>query len=268
MKSRIDKLLASNGFGSRRDIKRMLKSRAFLVNGAAVVDPGTVVDSETDSFSWEGKAFKPREKAYLMLNKPSGVVTSTSDPGHDTVMDLLAEPWSLMDLHPVGRLDIDTEGLLLLTNDGPLTHRLTSPKTGVDKTYEARLRDPVGQSAFEEYRAAFGRGVTFHDGYTTLPAKLDLPSNGDADGPNAVQSGAFPRDAVLLTVQEGKYHQVKKMFKTVGNEVIALRRISMGPVRLDRALPPGGYRELSESEIRALRLAVGNDAPVDGESAP
>lgn len=260
MKSRIDKLLAANGFGSRRDIKRLLKGRTFLVNGAVVVDPGTIVNSESDTFEWEGKPYKPKEKVYLMLNKPAGVVTSTADPGHDTVIDLLEEPWSNMELHPVGRLDFDTEGLLVLTNDGPLTHRLTSPKTGVDKTYIAGLRDPVDQAMFEDYRQRLERGVTFHDGYTTLPARLELPAS--SASPSVP---AFPVSDLQLTIQEGKYHQVKKMFKTLGNEVTALRRVSMGPLALDPNLLPGTYRELSEDEIRSLKLAVGNGADDEAE---
>jgi len=252
MKSRIDKLLASNGFGSRRDIKRLLKSGTFVVNGRAVTDSGTVVDPESDVLEWEGKPFNPRVHAYIMLNKPAGVVTSTADPEHDTVIDLLAEPWSLMSLHPVGRLDRDTEGLLLLTNDGPLTHRLTSPKTGVDKTYRAGVRDPVDEKAFAAYREAFATGVTFHDGYTTLPARLEAPAK-----------AAFPLAELILTIQEGKYHQVKKMLKTQGNEVVALSRLSMGPLELDPALGPGDYRELSDAEVQALRGAVYGDGGKD-----
>lgn len=258
MKSRIDKLLASNGFGSRRDIKRLLKSRTFLVNGEVTVDPAVIVDPETDTFEWDGKPFLPKTRVYLMLNKPAGVITSTADPDHDTVIDLLIEPWSRMSLHPVGRLDVDTEGLLVLTNDGPLTHRLTSPKTGVDKTYLARLRDPVSQETFESYRDSFARGVTFHDGYTTLPARLELPGTETGDVPS--RSEAFPCAELRLTIQEGKYHQVKKMFKTVGNEVTALRRLSMGPLSLDPLLGSGAWRELTPEEVRALRAAVGKGA--------
>ncbi len=264
MKGRIDKLLASNGLGSRRDIKRLLKSRVFTVNGETVTDPSVIVDFEADSFTLEGKAFRSRTFAYLMLNKPAGVVTSTADPNHGTVLDLLDAPWSRMSLHPVGRLDRDTEGLLLLTNDGPLTHRLTSPKTGVDKTYRAVLRDPVDAATFGDYRARFAAGVTFHDGYTTLPARLFAAAPVPRDSPAAADADpAFPLTEAFLTIQEGKYHQVKKMFLTVGNEVTNLSRLSMGPLVLDPALASGEWRELTEGEIAALRRAVLDGDPQD-----
>jgi len=245
MKSRLDKLLADNGFGSRRDIKKMLKGGIFLVNGAVRTDPGFMVDPEGDVFTHRGEPFLPRGEIYLMLNKPLGVVTSTSDPLHATVMDLLEERWRPFGLFPVGRLDYDTGGLLLLTNDGPLTHRLTSPKTGVDKTYRVLLRDAVDEPTFEEYRGRFERGVRFHDGHLTLPAVLELP-----------RGHSFPAALVDLTIQEGKYHQVKKMFKVVGNEVAGLTRTAMGPLTLDPSLAPGSYRELTEAEVGALRGAA------------
>lgn len=240
MKSRLDKILAGNGFGSRRDIKRILREGTLLVNGAPCRDPAAQVDPETDDLVLDGAPLAIRTSAYLMLNKCSGVVTSTDDPGHRTVIDLLGEPYSRMDLFPIGRLDLDTEGLLVITNDGPLTHRLTSPKTGVDKTYFARLRDPVDEAMFSDYSARFRAGVSFHDGYTCQPAAI-----------------ARSADGFLLTIQEGKYHQVKKMFKVVGNEVVYLKRVSMGSLSLDPSLAPGAYRELTDGEIAALRADVG-----------
>lgn len=237
--SRLDKVLAANGFGSRRDIKRVLKEGRLRVNGVVRADPATPVDPDRDSFELDGQMLAIRTSVYLMLNKPAGVVTSTDDPGHETVIDLLGEPWSKMELFPVGRLDVDTEGLLVITNDGPLTHRLTSPRTGVDKTYQARLRDPLDGIRFAEYRERFASGVTFKDGYTCLPARLE-------------RSGSDPA-SVFLTIQEGKFHQVKKMFKAVGNEVLYLRRVSMGSLALDMSLAPGAYRELTAGEITLLR---------------
>lgn len=272
---RIDKLFADNGFGSRRDIKRLLHSRAVEVNGVVCADASFRVDPERDVFTVEGKPFRPRTTVYLMLNKPAGVITSTDDPAHRTVMDLLAPPWSLMDLFPVGRLDLDTEGLLVLTNDGPLTHRLTSPKTGVNKTYLAVLRDPVDEAAFARYDAALRTGITFHDGYTCLPAVLARADNtgchtdSDASAEHVpstprVQSSLHvpsiplndPYRAVLLTIREGKYHQVKKMFKALGNEVVYLKRVSMGSLYLDPALAPGAWRELTQDEALLLREGV------------
>ena len=248
MKSRLDKILSTSGYGTRRDVKRILRERAITVNGVVCVDPGMIVDPETDDITLEGKPLELRETVYLMLNKPSGVVTSTDDPLHRTVMDLFDEPWSRMSLFPIGRLDFDTEGLLVITNDGPLTHRLTSPKTGVDKTYFAILRDPVSDSRFAEYVARFRNGVSFSDGYTTLPAIL---TRADASLPSSViGNGSFA--SVLLTIQEGKFHQVKRMFKAVENEVIYLKRVSMGPLVLDPSLEPGSYRQLTDVEIAEL----------------
>jgi 16S rRNA pseudouridine516 synthase len=246
MKSRLDKVLAANGFGSRREIKRLLKNRALCVNGAVVTDPATVIDPEVDSLTLEGAPLELRTSVYLMMNKPSGVITSTDDPDHQTVIDLLDPPFSGMELFPIGRLDVDTEGLLVITNDGPLTHRLTSPKTGVDKTYYARLRDPVDAAAFAAYEKLFREGVTFRDGYTCLPARL-------------ARAGA-EENGMFLTIQEGKYHQVKKMFRVVDNEVAYLKRVSMGVLALDPELAPGAYRELTDDEVSLLRDAVGMGA--------
>lgn len=244
MKSRLDKVLSSGGFGTRRDVKRLLRTRAITVNGAPCVDPATVIDPEADQLALHGVPLEIKTTVYLMLNKVAGVVTSTDDPMHRTVMDLLAEPWSRMDLFPIGRLDGDTEGLLIITNDGPLTHRLTSPKTGVDKTYFVRLRDGMDSASFDECAGRFREGVTLGDGYMTLPSILARPE------------GASPSE-VLLTIQEGKYHQVKRMFKAVGNEVVYLKRVSMGPIALDSALEPGEYRELSPDEVALLREGHG-----------
>ncbi|HNY20520.1 MAG TPA: pseudouridine synthase [Treponemataceae bacterium] len=239
MKSRLDKLLSANGFGSRKEIKRLLKDRVVAVNGVRRVDPSTDVDPELDAITLDGEPLRILTTVYLMLNKPAGVISSTEDPDHRTVIDVLGEPWASMDLFPIGRLDVDTEGLLVITNDGPLTHRLTSPKTGVDKTYYARLRDPVDDAALASYREAFRAGVPFRDGHVCLPAKIDRCGD-EADG-------------VIVTIQEGKYHQVKKMFYVVGNEVAYLKRESMGNLSLDPALKPGEFRELTSDELALLR---------------
>lgn len=252
MKDRLDKLLAANGLGSRRDAKRLMRAGGLTVNGVVCTDAALIVDPDTDVIHLDGQILLLKRDIYLMLNKPAGVITSTEDPDHDTVMDLLAEPWCNMKLFPVGRLDADTEGLLVLTNDGPLTHRLTSPKTGVDKTYYAELRDAVADEAFADYERRFREGVTFRDGYTCLPAVLEraavpMPGREVATRPAA--------DRIFLTIQEGKYHQVKKMFHAVGNEVAYLRRVSMGNLGLDPALVPGEYRELTAAEIDILRAS-------------
>jgi len=239
MKIRLDKILSSNGYGSRRDVKSILRRGTFTINGTVCCDASAMADPENDVFALDGEKIRILTTVYLMLNKPSGVITSTDDPNHRTVMDLLGSPWSGMELFPVGRLDLDTEGLLVITNDGPLTHRLTSPKTGVDKTYYARLRDPVDEELLADYQKRFLEGITFHDGYKCLRAKLDRAGN--------------ETDGMFLTIQEGKYHQVKKMFISIGNEVSYLKRVSMGNLLLDPLLAPGSYRELTTEEIMTLR---------------
>ena len=265
MKARLDKILASNGFGSRRDIKRMLRKRTLKINGEVCFDSATVADPAVDSFELDGETITLFETVYLMLNKHAGVISSTEDPDHQTVIDLLEPPYAGMELFPIGRLDIDTEGLLVITNDGPLTHRLTSPKTGVDKTYYARLRDPVDEAVLAGYATRFASGLSFRDGYTCLPAVIRRADQGFVDrDPDA---SAAPGSSVLVTIQEGKYHQVKKMFKVVENEVAYLKRVSMGNLSLDASLAPGEYRPLTDTEIAVLRGAPcdGNDTEDDDD---
>lgn len=262
MKIRIDRMLATGGYGSRRDIKRLLRDRRLFVNGTACVDPSIAVDPETDSFELDGKKLTILTSVYLMLNKPADTISSTDDPKHRTVIDCLDTPYSRMELFPVGRLDIDTEGLLIITNDGPLTHRLTSPKTGVDKTYFARLRDPVDDATLADYAQRFSDGIAFRDGTVCLPAKITRAdvapaadgSVGDAPpGDGVAGTVATACGEVLITIQEGKYHQVKNMMKVVGNEVAYLKRISMGQLALDPSLAPGAYRALTDDEVELLR---------------
>ena len=242
MKSRVDKVLATAGFGSRRDIKRVLRMHEFRINGTLCRDPSFHMDPDSDVCELDGAPVHIRTRLYLMLNKPQGVVTSTSDPIHRTVLDLLEDPWRSQDLFPVGRLDYDTEGLLLLTNDGLLAHRLVSPRAGVPKTYVAELEEPVDDELFDLYCRRFQEGVTFHNGYTCLPASVEKTPD---------------RHSLALTIHEGKYHQVKKMFRVVGNRVVRLSRVSMGPLSLDPSLPPGAVRELTCTEIESIRRAAG-----------
>lgn len=238
MKNRLDKILATNGYGSRRDVKTLIRNHTLTINGKVCTDPSTILDPDVDLIELDSATVVIRTDVYLMLNKPAGVITSTEDPDHKTVMDLLESPFAGMVLFPVGRLDVDTEGLLIITNDGPLTHRLTSPKTGVDKTYFVRLRDPLDSALFAEYEKRFRDGIVFRDGTKCLPA--------------TISAGSIPSE-VFLTIQEGKFHQVKKMFLVLENEVVYLRRVSMGNLVLDPDLPTGEYRELTEHEIQILR---------------
>ena len=233
---RIDKLLSNSGFGSRKEVKILLKSKAVEVNGETVRDPKFHVDEKLDQVSVGGESVVYREFIYLMMNKPPGVISATEDRFDETVIDLLSEEEQRFEPFPVGRLDKDTEGLLLITNDGKLAHELLSPKKHVDKTYYAKIDSPVT----EEDAVAFKKGVVLDDGYETKPAQLRILRSGD-------------ESEIELTITEGKFHQVKRMFESVGKQVVFLKRLSMGPLSLDESLASGEYRELSEKELTTLK---------------
>jgi len=239
---RLDKLLAHAGHGTRSEIKRAVRLGRVEVNGVPVKDPGMAVDPDADRISWDGVPVRYREYVYFMLNKPPGVISATEDRRERTVTDLLKDADRARDPFPVGRLDKDTEGLLLLTNDGRLAHELLSPRKAVDKVYEAVVAGAVGEADVR----AFAAGVTLDDGYRTLPAGLVVREVRDAEN--------GPLSQVTVTIREGKFHQVKRMFEAVGKRVLRLRRIAMGPLRLDPALRPGEYRELTEEEMQALAV--------------
>ncbi|MBO9608960.1 MAG: rRNA pseudouridine synthase [Paenibacillaceae bacterium] len=236
---RLDKLLAHTGFGSRSEIKLAVKRGAVTVNGRTVKDSGLQVDPERDDIVVDGEPAIYREFVYLMLNKPPGVVSATEDNRDRTVIDLVADQYGHMELFPVGRLDKDTEGLLLLTNDGKLAHRLLSPKKHVPKTYYAEVEGSVG----EDDAKAFSAGVDIGDGYVTMPATLRVLDTPTATGLSRVE----------LAIMEGKFHQVKRMFQAVGKKVVYLQRIAMGPLELDKELALGAYRELDEGELALLK---------------
>ncbi|GLY10318.1 pseudouridine synthase [Pseudobacillus badius] len=233
---RIDKLLANIGYGSRKEVKQLLKAGAVTVNGEAVKDAKTHVDPEKDRIMLYDEEVYYREFIYLMMNKPPGVISATEDVKDETVVDLLEADHAVFQPFPVGRLDKDTEGLLLLTNDGVLAHQLLSPKKHVPKTYFAVIEGEVT----EEDTAAFQQGVTLDDGYLTKPGELNILKSG-------------PRSDIELTITEGKFHQVKRMFEAVGKRVVYLQRISMGPLQLDEELNLGEYRELTEEEVALLK---------------
>lgn len=233
---RLDKILAHTGHGTRREIKDLVKRGAVSVNGQRVKDSGLQVDPDNDDIRMNGEAVVYREYVYWMLHKPDGVISATEDTRDRTVLDLLKPKDRAPDLFPVGRLDKDTEGLLLLTNDGKLAHNLLSPKKHVPKTYYAEIDGMVDENDAE----AFRQGVTLDDGYKTLPADLHIIHA--ADGASTIE----------LTIREGKFHQVKRMFLAVGKKVTYLKRISMGPLKLDPTLPKGQYRELTTTEREGL----------------
>ena len=232
---RLDKVVSHMGGFSRREVKDMVHQGRISVNGAAAVSPEMKVEA-TDRICVNGVALCVEEKTYLMLHKPAGVVTATEDPRQKTVLDLLSPEYRRRGLSPVGRLDKDTEGLLFLTNDGELNHRLTSPKYHVDKVYEAE----VDGALTAEDAAAFAAGLSLGD-FTCLPAKLTILTPGHC----------------LVTVQEGKFHQVKRMLQSRGKPVTYLKRLSVGSVALPDDLPKGNYRPLTPEEAEALRVVCG-----------
>lgn len=232
---RIDKMLANLGYGSRKEVKKLLKDGAVKINEKVVKDAKEHVNPDIDTVTLNGEVVEYKEFIYLMMNKPPGVISATEDHHDKTVVDLLEIDDAVFSPFPVGRLDKDTEGLLLLTNDGQLSHRLLSPKKHVPKTYFA----VIDREVTEEDVEAFKKGVILDDGYLTKPGELKI-----------LKSGLH--SDIELTITEGKFHQVKRMFEAVGKRVVYLKRLSMGPLKLDDSLELGEYRELTEEEITSL----------------
>lgn len=232
---RLDKFLADMGRGTRSQIREMAKNGRISINGQPVKKTDLKVDPERDAVAVDGQPVAYVTHEYYMLHKPAGVVTATEDNLHRTVMDLLKT--ARKDLFPVGRLDIDTEGLLLITNDGELAHQLLSPKKHVDKVYFARVAGALPEDAAQR----MAEGMTLRDGTPVLPAELAIDGT---DGDETL---------VRLTIREGKFHQVKRMFEALGCRVIYLKRLSMGPLALDPELPCGAARPLTEQEIQAVK---------------
>ncbi|EAF3099002.1 rRNA pseudouridine synthase [Listeria monocytogenes] len=230
---RLDKLLSYTGFGSRKEVKPLLKSGAVVVNGTIQKDSKTQVNPDKDQITVHGTPVVYQEFVYFMLHKPQNVVSATEDNVSETVIDLLAQEDTLTDPFPVGRLDKDTEGLLIITNDGTLAHNLLSPKKHIDKTYYAKIDGDVTAEDVE----AFAAGIELDDGYTCKPARLEIIT------PNEIK----------VTIQEGKFHQVKRMFAARGKSVSYLKRISMGNLQLDESLALGEYRPLTEAELAILQ---------------
>ena len=227
---RLDKLLAATGRWSRREVKGLVKAGRVLVDGVPAAAPEQKLDPDRSRVLVDGEEAVFREFTYVMLNKPAGVLSATEDARQETVLDLLPPELRRRGLFPVGRLDKDSEGLLLLTNDGDLAHRLLSPKYHVDQVYYIRTDAPLT----EEDRAAFAGGVLLADGTECLPAGLELLGDG--------------REA-LVTLHEGKFHQIKRMIASRGAAVCRLKRLSMGTLVLDEGLRPGGFRLLTEEEV-------------------
>ena len=235
---RLDKFLANSGVGTRKEVKELLKKRLIKVNDEIVKDGKIHVNENEDTVKYKDEIISYKKFVYIMLNKPNGVISATEDKVHKTVIDLLGDEYRTFEVFPVGRLDIDTEGLLLLTNDGVLSHNLLSPNKHVDKKYYVELEKLLTKMDIDKLE----KGVELKD-FTTKDAKVEIIENG----------GESDKIRVYITISEGKFHQVKRMFKAVGNEVKYLKRVKMGTLSLDENLKLGEYRELTEDELTKLK---------------
>ena len=238
---RLDKFLVACAVGSRTEVKNFLKSGRVTVNGKKEKSAKLQIDEETDEICFDGQKLDYEEFVYYMMNKPKGVISATEDPNHKTVLDLLDDYARAKEVFPVGRLDIDTHGLLLLTNDGKLAHALLSPKRHVDKIYLARINGVMTDADVE----TFAQGVPLKD-FTCQPAKLELVSV-DTEKEESL---------IRVTIAEGKFHQVKRMVAYCGKEVVDLQRLTMGTLTLDEDLKRGEWRRLTKEELEALLESV------------
>ncbi len=238
---RLDRLLSALALGTRTQVQNLIRSGRITVNQKAVFKPESHVNA-SDAVALDGQALDTRLSRHIMLNKPCGVLTAARDPRQPTVIDLLPPIFESLGCMPVGRLDKDTEGLLLLTTDGTLAHQILSPRRQVWKTYRAVVDGPLSG----EDVLAFERGLALSD-FTALPARLTI-----------LRSSGTEAEA-LVDVCEGKYHQVRRMFEARGRIVTALKRLAIGPISLDESLAVGEYRELTEAELRAIRQAVSGE---------
>ena len=234
---RLDKYLADMGVGTRQEVKQKIRKGMVMIDGEVIKSPERKVDPEKNNISVNGQQISYVTYEYYMLNKPAGVVSATEDKHEKTVIDCI-ESKKRKDLFPVGRLDKDTEGLLLITNDGALAHRLLSPKKHVDKVYYAKIDGHVTQETKENFASGVNIG-TVEQEEMTMPAVLEIINAGE-------------ESEVRLTIQEGKFHQVKRMFESQGMKVTYLKRESMGSLKLDKTLKIGEYRPLTEKELELL----------------
>lgn len=234
-RERLDKILSNMGYGSRKEVKQHIKDGLVTVNGKLAKSNSAKVHPYDDEIMIDGNLVEYREFIYLMLNKPQGYISTTDEYIGFTVLELIEYQHLIFEPFPAGRLDKDTEGLLFLTNDGKLAHKILTPKNEVPKTYYAEVDGRV----LDEHIDKFREGVSLDDGYRTLPAELEI-----------LESDVISK--IELTIVEGKFHQVKRMFEAIGMEVVYLKRLSMGPLVLDEDLELGQYRELTEEELQAL----------------
>lgn len=224
---RIDKILANNGFGTRKEVKQLIKWGVVKADGVVVKSADAKFDAESTEITVNGERLNYRKFVYLMLNKPEGYVSATEDNVYPTVTELVPTEYAHFDVFPAGRLDVDTQGLLILTNDGKFAHNMTSPKKQVPKKYFVIPQKDITQNDIK----AFASGMDLGD-FTAMPALLEQAEGG-----------------CLVTIHEGKFHQVKRMFEKVDNKVTFLKRVQIGSLKLDEALPLGEVRELTEGEL-------------------
>ena len=236
---RLDKFLSQMNIGTRSEVKNAIRKGRVTVNGEVCKNADAKFDENKDIVCFDNKEVTYEEFVYYMLNKPAGVLSATTDKKEKTVVDLIDS--DRKDLFPVGRLDKDTEGLLLITDDGKLAHELLSPKKHVWKTYMAHIEGKLPQNAIE----LFEEGIRIDEEFTAMPARLQIVY--EADGLSERKT------EVLISIQEGKFHQVKRMVKEIGCEVVYLKRLQMGNLKLDKNLKPGEYKKLSKAEIEDLK---------------
>lgn len=232
---RLDKYLADSGQGTRTEVKQKLKQGRVRVNDVVVKKPETKIDPSEDSVSIDGRSLVLEEFQYYMLNKPAGVVSATRDDRDKTVIELITGD-KRRDLFPVGRLDKDTEGLLLITNDGVLSNNLLAPGKHVEKCYLAKVQGRVTETEVERFK----EGIDIGDEKSTAPATLIIEESGEESW-------------VKIIITEGRYHQIKRMFEAVDMKVLYLKRLSMGALELDESLELGDYRRLTDEELRSLK---------------
>ena len=231
---RLDKFLSTTGTCSRTEAKKAIRTKAVTVNSTAAKSGDMQIDPHIDKISFYGEDIIYREHTYIMMNKPDGVVSATDDGKDKTVIDLLPASIQNNKLFPCGRLDKNTLGLILITDDGDLAHELLSPKSHVSKIYKFKSADTISISDQD----LFEKGITLADGYRTMPAKIELTDS---------------RDEGYITLKEGKYHQIKRMLGALNNKIIYLERISFGPLTLDKSLERGEWRYLTEEEVQLLK---------------
>lgn len=232
---RLDKIIANSGTLSRKEVHRLIKSGAVSVNGITTKDRGFCIDPETAEIKINGQAVSLERYVYIMLNKPEGVVSATKDPTEKTVVDLVPAELKKKNLFPAGRLDRNTTGFVLITDNGDFAHKILSPKKHIEKTYEARLAERIDEESLKKV----ADGITLGDGTECLPAKVRVLEDGE-------------NPLIEIKICEGKYHQIKRMFAAVGNAVIELKRVKMGELPLDESLAPGECKILSKEEVELI----------------